>query len=118
MGQYFRLLNLDKREYVDPWDVGGVAKLWEWCANNQCRVIPFLLRQSSEGGGGDIQEDYSLAGHWAGDRVVLVGDYDDSKLFDIAEKEFMNISKQLVKEFNDFIHIKDYQLEDRVKERG
>ena len=35
MGQYFRLLNYDKREYVDPWDLGGVAKLWEWCALGQ-----------------------------------------------------------------------------------
>ena len=113
MGQYFRLINLDKREYVDPWDVGGRAKLWEWSANNQCRAIPFLLRQSTEGGGGDIQEDYKIAGRWAGDRIALVGDYDDSKLFHIAEQDFRNISKELVKEFNHFIQDKDMMLKQR-----
>jgi len=113
MGQYFRLINLDKREYVDPWDVGGAAKLWEWCANNQCRAIPFLLRQSSEGGGGDVRRDYALASRWAGDRIALVGDYDESNLFDTAKEQFINISKQLVEEFNHFIEIDDMKLEYR-----
>jgi hypothetical protein len=110
MGQYFRLINLDKKEYVDPWDIGGSAKLWEWCANSQCGVIPFLLRRSSEGGGGDVQKDYRLAGRWAEDRIALVGDYDESKLFDAAEKKFRNISQELVEEFNDFIEVDELKL--------
>ena len=110
MGQYFRLINYDKREYIDPWRLGGAAKLWEWCANNQCRIMPFLLRQSTEGGGGDIQKEYDLSGHWAGDSLALVGDYDDSKDFDRAEKEFNDISHQVAKEYNDFIEVKDYKL--------
>jgi len=110
VGQYFRLVNLDKKEYVDPWAIGGLGKLWEWCANNQCRVIPFLLRKSSQGGGGDIHKDYKYAGRWAGDRIVLVGDYDESGLFDKVEEEFREISEELAKEFNDFIELELYQV--------
>jgi len=110
MGQYFRLLNYDKKEFIDPWNLGGVAKLWEWCANNQCRILPFLLRKSNEGGGGDIEKEYQTAGQWAGDRVALVGDYDESRDFHRAETEFKNISQEVRKDFNDFIHIKDYKL--------
>lgn len=112
MGQYFKLVNVTKKEYICPYDLGQTGKLWEWCANNTCRILPFLLRKSNEGGGGDIQKDYKTAGRWAGDKVYLVGDYDRSKLYDIVEteKKFKNISKLVKKEFNDFIEDKDLQL--------
>lgn len=54
MGQYFRAVNATKKEYVDPWDIGGVAKLWEWCANKWAGIFPYLLRKSNATGGGDI----------------------------------------------------------------
>ena len=40
MGQYFIIVNLDKREYIDPPDS---AKLWEICANNSIRMLGYLL---------------------------------------------------------------------------
>jgi len=111
MGQYFRAVNLDKKEYVCPWKIGGAAKLWEWCCNNQAGIFPFLLRKSSEGGGGDIKEDYETAGRWAGDRIVLIGDYDESKLWDILETEYVDISEQLVSDYNDFIEVDSLKLQ-------
>ena len=53
------------------------------------------------------------AGHWAGDEIYLVGDYDDSKLFDIAETEYHNISKELAEEYNRFVEIDERKL--RIK---
>ena len=53
MGQYFKPVNLDKREYVCPWCIGGLAKLWEWAANPWGAIFVMLLRKSSGGGGGD-----------------------------------------------------------------
>jgi hypothetical protein len=110
MGQYFKAVNLDKKEYVCPWAIGGMAKLWEWCANNQAGIFPFLLRKSNEGGGGDIQEEYKTAGSWEGDKVALVGDYDESKLWDRLETEYTDISQQVVADYNDFIQVDDMKL--------
>ena len=54
MGQYFKAVNVSKKEYVDPWYL-GVAKLWEWCVNKEAGLFPYLLRKSNESGGGDIR---------------------------------------------------------------
>jgi hypothetical protein len=117
MGQYFYAVNETKKEYVSPWDIGGVAKLWEWCANKWAGIFPYLLRKSSGLGGGDISdpEKSKYAGRWAGDKVSLVGDYDKSNLFERAESEFTNISQPLAKEYNDFIEVKKLQLETKAK---
>jgi len=148
MGQYFKAVNLDKREVVCPWCIGGGAKLWEWAANAQGAALTLLLRKSSAGGGGDyygyrpqkidlgtdgahmthqaiLQKVRSvallegqpiprvsdaIAGRWAGDRVALVGDYDDSKLWEELPT-FRNISAELVETWNDFIEIGEMKLE-------
>ncbi|MFQ5812035.1 MAG: hypothetical protein ACE5I2_02405 [Anaerolineae bacterium] len=47
--------------------------------------------------------DPKYAGRWAGDEVYLVGDYDESRLFEEAEERFTNISRRLVKEYNRFV---------------
>jgi len=81
--------------------------------NDPVRILPFLLRKSSEGGGGDIDKPYETAGRWAGDRIVLIGDYDESDLYDEAFEKFRNITGQLVKDFNDFVGIDEFKLEYR-----
>jgi hypothetical protein len=112
MGQYFRPVNVTKREYVDPWDIAGLAKLWEWCANHWAGIFPYLLRKSNEGGGGDVDnaDTTCYAGRWAGDKVYLVGDYDESGLYERAEAEFTNISFDLAQEYNEFIEMDDRKL--------
>jgi len=62
MGQYFKCINLGKKEFLEP---EGGFKLWEWTANSdECGLITALLMD-----------------RWAGDRLVLLGDYDTSKKF-------------------------------------
>ncbi len=39
MGQYFKIVNLDKKEWIEP---DGV-KLWELCAGNSIRMLGYLL---------------------------------------------------------------------------
>lgn len=147
MGQYFKAINLDKREVVCPWCLGGVAKLWEWAANPWGAIFTLLLRQSDRGGGGDFygyrtQEIHlddrdpvnsvmtqlgkgvamegrpipavkdAIPGRWAGNRVMLVGDYDSSKLWN-KSKRFRNISEELVAAWNGFIELKEMQLKFR-----
>ena len=108
-------VNVTKKEYVSPYDIGGTAKLWEWCANYIAGIFPYLLRKSSEGGGGDVHlENPEYAGRWAGDEVYLVGDYDESGLYERTEDWFTNIASGLVKEYNEFIELNDRKLEDRT----
>lgn len=141
MGQYFKAVNLDKREVVCPWCLGGGAKLWEWAANPQGAIFTLLLRQSTGSGGGDyygyrtmhlsVEQPEalhqalcaaatveaqpihalpdSIVGRWAGDRVTLVGDYDDSKLWDQLPA-FRNVSAELVEAWNSFIDIPEMKL--------
>lgn len=114
MGQYFIAINKTKKEYFRAWEIGGGAKLWEWCANPQSGVWPFLLRKSNESGGGDVHyqvPEPKYAGRWAGDEVYLVGDYDNSNLYQIASEEFTDIAEALVAEYNRFIGIQEHQLE-------
>jgi hypothetical protein len=109
MGQYFRAVNVSKAEYVDPWDIGGFAKLSEWCANvDQAGIFPYLLRTSSGSGGGDVHTRIAhpkFAGRWAGDVVHLVGDYDETGLFASAEAHYRNISKPLMREYRRFMDL-------------
>lgn len=100
MGQYFKLINEDKKEVVNAWDLGGGAKFFEWLYNREIRVLAWLLRRSNVVGGGDI-EKYETLGRWAGDRISLVGDYDKSGLYDEEKTGFTDISKLLKEEFND-----------------
>ncbi len=103
MGQYFIIVNLDKKEYIHPHKLNTGAKLWEIAVNPIAGVFPFLLRKSSETGGGDIEKNYKNAGRWAGDRIVVVGDYDNSGLYDKAEEEFKEISEEIKEEIEDFL---------------
>ncbi len=114
MGQYFIAVNKTKKEYVTAWEIGGGAKLWEWCANRQAGIFPYLLRRSDESGGGDVHFNVpnpQYAGRWAGDEVYLVGDYDSSELYKKARNEYSDIAKGLVEEYNAFMGVEACALE-------
>jgi hypothetical protein len=42
--------------------------------------------------------------------VYLIGDYDESNLFEIAKREYRNISKDLAIEYNFFIDVDECKL--------
>lgn len=142
MGQYFKAVNLDKREVVCPWCLKGGAKLWEWAVNRQGAIFTLLLRKSTGTGGGDYNmpgphiieltdesQDLayiigkavaregmpapiptsSIVGRWGGDRVALVGDYDEDFAWGDLE-HYTNITERLVEEWNQFVEMDDAQL--------
>jgi hypothetical protein len=82
------LVNLDKREFVNPHQVGAGLKLWEQLATHPgtgAAMIVLCAAMPEARGGGDLSRDSEAAqqviGRWAGDRIALVGDYaEDSDL--------------------------------------
>ncbi len=76
MGQYHKLYNLDKKEYVHGHRLNNGLKLMEQCGwdKSTSTGLWLLLANSSGRGGGDARE-HSLVGRWAGDRILVQGDY-------------------------------------------
>ena len=89
MGQYHVIVNLDRRQYVDQYALGGGAKLLEQgCTEYSTPLALMLLLAVSNGrGGGDFnltndvlgeplpERALKRIGSWGGDRIAVVGDY-------------------------------------------
>lgn len=83
MGQYHVVVNLDKQEFVYPYQIGCGLKLWEQLANSPSTgtALIVLLASASNGqGGGDLEES-PVVGRWRGDRIAFVGDYDEESVY-------------------------------------
>lgn len=122
MGQYWKVVNLDKREFIMPHTLGCGLKLWEQIANQPGTGTALIIltaaqREPRGGGDFDMEENWhgierdtegkhgcepgpmpktypeiaaDTIGRWAGDRIVVVGDYaEDSDL--PAAENFSNI---------------------------
>ena len=79
MGQYHRLVNIDKQEVVDPHGLGLGSKQWEGqvgCEGSLADAMYVLTMTSPDAGGGDLPRT-DISGRWCGDRVLIVGDYTD-----------------------------------------
>lgn len=76
MGQYHQVYNLDKKEFVNPHNINCGLKLWEQIGfeKSTADVVFLLLANSNGRGGGDVPA-HPLIGRWAGDRIVVQGDY-------------------------------------------
>lgn len=79
MGQYHKLYNLDKKEYVHAHRIGNGLKLMEQCGFEKSTAtgLWLLLANSNGRGGGDAQQ-HPMVGRWAGDRILVQGDYAES----------------------------------------
>lgn len=73
MGQYHTLYNIDKKEKVEAF--GGYKLLEQIGYPKSTSTALFLLITNSNGRGGGDVEEHPLIGSWAGDRVVVQGDY-------------------------------------------
>lgn len=88
MGQYHRVVNLDKRQYINPTALGDGLKILEFGldAGGTMTALAMLLAGSARGGGrggGDPRQDIErIVGSWAGDRIAIVGDYAQDGDFD------------------------------------
>lgn len=80
MGQYHYLANLDTKEYVM---LGGAKQYEHTFYNGDLAHAMYLLTMTSPRRGGGDWPETPVSGRWAGDRVVILGDYtEDSDLPD------------------------------------
>jgi hypothetical protein len=95
MGQYHKVYNIDKKEYFRA----DFLKLKEQVGTHGSTTALFMLVANSNGRGGGDFEDHFLIGSWAGNRIVVQGDYaepNDSGF--IPDKEldgYINISEKV-----------------------
>jgi hypothetical protein len=77
MGQYYYIVNLDKKQYLDPHAFGHGTKLLAFsCFQGGANTaLACLLANSNGRGGGDLDSENPIVGSWAGDRIVVAGDY-------------------------------------------
>jgi hypothetical protein len=97
MGQYHKLYNLDKRELVHPHQIDNGRKLLEQVGHpRSTSTALFLLLANSNGRGSGDADPHPLIGRWAGDRILVQGDYaveGDPAFVPLQEiEEFSNIS--------------------------
>ncbi len=136
MGEYFRIVNLDKKEYIDPHECEGGVKFWEVVVNPK---MPQLLAY--------ILNNYD--GIWAGDRITIIGDYDQGfsgvekcTIYELCINQnspdfeegfnsinkrrsergikpvnksdlFKEVSRDIIKEFNDYTQYEECKIEPR-----
>lgn len=77
MGQYHHLVNVDKKEVVNPHGLGLGLKQWEHLGEFEgtlADAMYILMMTSPARGGGDLPET-EISGRWTGDRVLVLGDY-------------------------------------------
>jgi hypothetical protein len=88
MGQYYKIVNKTKKEYLDPHTFGNGVKLMEFVSDGRgvLQALGILLAEGNGRGGGDLRSDNKLIGSWAGDKVYVSGDYAESELYWKAEK--------------------------------
>lgn len=82
MGQYWKPVNLTKREYIHPHRLNVGLKLLEQASSpNMAGALTILLAAMPvKRGGGDFKNNQFI-GRWAGDVVTFVGDYSANEDF-------------------------------------
>jgi hypothetical protein len=77
---------------------------------DDAKRLPQLIINPAENCARPLHPVPQYAGRWAGDEVYLVGDYDESNLYETAQSEYHNIAEGLAKEYNEFIRLDDCRL--------
>ena len=121
MGQYYKIVNIKKKQYITPHTFGDGSKLMEFSmsANGVLAGLAILLADGNGRGGGDLHSENDIVGSWAGDNIVVAGDYADAgkfvkepdqTLYEVASNEGEDISlKVLDALFDDSYYFSEFR---------
>ena len=91
MGQYFKVINKTKKEFINPHTFGNGLKLWEIVASSKgvMQGLGLLLAEGHIEYNKENAEPIpsTIIGRWQGDSIAIVGDYAKSGLYDMCEDE-------------------------------
>lgn len=97
MGQYFKVVNTTKEQVITPHKFGNGAKLMEFSSDGMSvmQALAILLADGNNRGGGDLRSEREIIGSWAGDNIVITGDYaDEGKFCDNPTKNLYAVSER------------------------
>jgi len=114
MGQYRKVVNLTKKEWLNPHRFGDGMKLLEFGASDYGTMLALAVLLSDSpnaGGSGDLRsDDREWYGRWAGDNIIVTGDYAETGpacepgkpcLYDRCDDELTDISAHIWKVIRD-----------------
>jgi len=96
MGQYFKVVNTTKKQVMTPHAFGSGAKLMEFSSDSMgiMQALAILLADGNGRGGGDLGSSNTIIGSWAGDNIVVTGDYaDEGKFCDSLMENLYEVSE-------------------------
>ncbi len=103
MGQYYKIVNLDKKEFLEPHDFDDGAKLMEFGLSGMGVMsgLAILLADGNGLGLGELRSENPIIGSWKGDRIVVAGDYSEKmvkgtkeNVYNYANQHFKNVSAE------------------------
>ena len=95
MGQAYIIVNETKKQYIHPHRFGDGYKLCEFGSSSRGTMfaLAVLLARGNGRGGGDLRSDDPIVGSWAGDAIVVLGEYTDQ--YDGVRETFEDVSDQI-----------------------
>ena len=110
MGQYYKVVNTTKGEFLEPHSFGSGSKLMEFSSDGMSIMqgLAILLADGNNRGGGDLRSEKDIVGSWAGDNIVITGDYADEgrfipvkgvkvNLYTYASENFLDVSFEVIR---------------------
>lgn len=104
MGQYYKVVNLDKRQYFSPDIFNDGVKLGAIMKGTHPYVIGQLLLANNDTITSNNKASKIIqSGYWAGDRVIFVGDESGEHFFNVASdnesRDYQILNDLVVTEF-------------------
>lgn len=105
MGQYFKIVNKTKKQVLEPMTFDSGCKHGEIISNSSrgsvLQALGHLITTCDRGWGEwheSTQDFIRYKGTWAGDEIIMVGDYHESKLYDKASNQrwYKDISEEVM----------------------
>lgn len=105
MGQGWKVVNLDKKESIFAHRFDEGYKFLEFtqgsCGTMSALAVLLAAPESMGAGGGDLTTRGPEVGRWVGDRVILLGEYNDEPKYAGLYRDCTDISESLRKYLGD-----------------